>query len=286
MLYIFTIATNQYSSFFENFKNSINNFYPQENKKLIVFSNKLQEYNNITIGKTNIEIISIPDLLYSSILLNKFNFINWYCKDHDIPDNQIIYFFDIDTYFYNNEFGQKYLKQELENHLDLVLFSSHLYNLVNKNEDLGYYVFVHGFFNNRNDNGGIQPQIFNDYSFTKYKYLPNQDIITSFFCGTINSIKNLNNKYTELYKEILHSDRILPNYLDEDICNYILLGQLLNKLDKSYIFVPENNLINFNVEELDNKNRYKYNTYDNLIKEEYNKYLIINQKYNISIKSF
>ena len=45
MKYIFTIATNVYAEYFENFKNSINNFYPNDDKTLVVFTNELSEYN-------------------------------------------------------------------------------------------------------------------------------------------------------------------------------------------------------------------------------------------------
>ena len=132
MKYIFTIATNIYIEYFENFKNSINNFYTNEDKTLIVFSNKLQEYNNCQEGKTKIKIISIPNLLYTSILLNKFNFIEWYCENNNIKENEIIYYFDIDTLFYNNELGQEYLQNIINENKDKVIFSEHPISLINK----------------------------------------------------------------------------------------------------------------------------------------------------------
>ena len=284
MKYIFTIATNVYAEYFENFKNSINNFYPNDDKTLVVFTNELSEYNNYQIGKTLIKIISIPNLLYTSILLNKFNFIEWYCNDNNIKDNQIIYFFDIDTLFYDdNQIALNHLDNLLENNKDKVIFSSHPNNLINKH--LGTTIFTHGFLKEFSDNGA-QPKIFNDYSFTTPQYLLNYNIITSFFTGTLFAIKQLNIKFIEIYKNIMHTDRVICNIQEEDICNYILLKELRNEYDIEYIYKNTNEIyfINFNEETINNKTYFYKFDYDFDMYEEYYKYFICNQKYDTSRK--
>lgn len=284
MKYIFTIATNIYIEYFENFKNSINNFYTNEDKTLIVFSNKLQEYNNCQEGKTKIKIISIPNLLYTSILLNKFNFIEWYCENNNIKENEIIYYFDIDTLFYNNELGQEYLQNIINENKDKVIFSEHPISLINKN--LNSYIFCHGYLQNFGDNNTPQSKVLNDYSYTTPIYLLNYDIITSFFAGTLQSIKTLNIKYTEIYKDIMHNDKVVSNYYDEDICNYILLKELRNEYDVEYIYKNTNefNLININSIDLNNIMQCCFLGQTFNINNEHSKYLICNQKYNVNRK--
>ena len=276
MKYIFTIATNVYTEYFENFKNSINNFYPNEDKTLIVFSNKLQEYNNFQIDKTLIKIINIPNLLYSSILLNKFNFVIWYCENN-IKEDQLIYFFDIDTWFYNdNEYALNYLDETINEHKDLVIFSNHPYNLSSKKKQIPLY--VHGKIYNPNYLEPIYSNVFDDYSFSNYKLLY-KDCITSFFVGSINSIIKLNNKYTNYYRQFLHNDRVIPQYCDEDIVNYIWLKQLINESDNEYIYVTDENIINM-YQDISNKEYSK----DISLDDDDIKYLICNQKYDVDKK--
>jgi hypothetical protein len=280
MKYIFTIASGIYHTHFENFKNSINNFYPNDNKKLIVFSDQLKEYNNLIIGNTCIEIISIPSFVYTSILLNKFNFIIWYCKENNIDLNELIYYFDIDTWFYDNaEIGLQYLDNYI-NEYNTVIYSSHPINIINKL--YGYEYYIHGHIYNKNDNG-IQSDIFNDYLFYKNDLL-NKDCIASFFAGTLENIIKLNNKYNEIYYSILKNDRVIPNYCDEDIVNYIWLKQLLNEYTDKYVYVIDKNLINIsNLELYNNKNYIVFNDKFK-ISSDYSKYLICCQKYNTDKK--
>ena len=285
MKYIFTIATNVYTEYFDNFKNSINNFYPDDDKTLIVFSNELQEYNNYQIGKTLIKIVSIADLLYTSILLNKFNFIEWYALDNKLDNNQLIFFFDIDTYFYNNcEYVQNELENIINEHIDSVIITNEPDNLYIKQNNIDR--FMHGYVYNDDDLNIKEPCIFSDYSFAKYN-LFYRDCRTSFFCGTIKSIKNLNLIYTEYYKKILKADRLIPCMCDEDIVNYIWLKQLTGEIIEQYIYVTDNSIVNINKKEINNKDYYvNMSEIDDQIKlnEEYMKFLIVNQKYG-KIKS-
>lgn len=281
MKYIFTLATNGYAEYFENFKKSINNFYPNEDKTLIVFSNKLEEHNEWQIGNTKINIINIPNLLYTSIVLNKFNFIEWYAIINKLDDNQLIFFFDIDTYFYNDcEHAQNELTNIINEHINSVIFTNELDNLYIKQNNINRY--MHGYVYNDDDLNIKEPKIFSDYSFSDHN-LWCRDCRTSFFCGTIKSIKKLNIIYTEYYKEILHTDRIIPYIYDEDMINYIWLKQLIGEINEQYIYVTDNSLININKKEIDNKNYY-INTSDinDQIKlnEEYVQFLICNQKYD------
>lgn len=279
MKYIFTISTGIYCNHFENFKNTINNFYPNDKKKLIVFSDQLNDYDKINIGNTYIEIISIPSIVYTSILLNKFNFIIWYCKEHNINDNELIYYFDIDTYFYTDiNIGLHYLNNYINEH-DAVIFSNHPINLINKMYD--YRRYVHGYIYEENDNG-IQSNVFNDYSFAKYDLI-NKDCITSFFAGTLENIIKLNNKFNDIYYSILKNDRAIPNYCDEDIVNYIWLKQLLNEYDE-YVYVTDINFINIsNLDLYDNK---RYIVFDGEFKIslKFSEQLLCCQKYNLNKK--
>lgn len=278
MKYIFTIATGVYYEFFNNFKNSINNFYPNEDKKLIVFSNKLQEYNNWKIGNTFIEIIDIPNMLYTSINLNKFNFIEWYCESKHVNDNDLVYYFDIDTYFYKDSINsQNILDNIIKEHNNSVIFSNHPYNLFIKNKNIGMY--LHGLIDNKNFVPPTLPKIFNDYSFAKYN-LWCRDCITSFFVGKLSSIKKLNKKFIDYYKEIIHTDKVLPEFREEDIVNYIWFKQLINDITEQYIYVTDDSLINC-IYELENKTQIY--AFDQLIDID-NYDFICNQKYNVKIK--
>lgn len=279
MKYIFTIATNVYTEYFYNFKNSINNFYPGEDKTLIVFSNKLQEYNNWQIGNTKIEVISIPNLLYSSLLLNKFNFIEWYALNNKLNEDQLIFYFDIDTFFYHktdNNFQN--LNTITEDHKSSVIYSCHPYNLYLKKNNVPMY--VHGHIFNDNYADPVQPSIFADYSFAENE-LWCKDCLAAFFCGTIKAIKNLNSIYAQYYKEILHTDRVIPCYCDEDIVNYIWLKKLLGEISEQYIYVTDKPIININTNDIANMNKtsvLKGCDIDGSL-------LIANQKYNIDVKN-
>lgn len=286
MIYIFTLATNIYCKFFENFKNSINNFYPDKDKKLIVFSNSLQEYNKFQIQNTIIEVIDIPNILYTSIEMNKFNFILWYCKNNNIHDDEIVYYFDIDTYFYKNLEAQNLLLQEIKDKSNLVLFSNHPTNINNKYNDNDITFIVHGYINEFNDNG-LQSSLYKDYSFVQNN-LKNKDCIASFFVGSIKSIKLLNQIFNRYFKNILKFDRVLPLYFDEDIINYIWLQQLTNKISEQYVYVSENNFININKNEIDNINIFHDYLFENNSQIDVSNicnYFIVNQKYDIKDKS-
>ena len=279
MKYIFTIATNVYTSYFENFKNSINNFYPGEDKTLIVFSNKLQEYNNWQIGNTKIEVISIPNLFYTSINLNKFNFIEWYALNNNLDDDQLVFFFDIDTYFYHKtDYNFDNLNRIINYHQTSVIFSNHPFNLYIKQNNIAMY--MHGYIYNKDFIDPIEPKIFSDYSFSEHN-LWCQDCITSFFCGTIKSIKNLNTIFTNYYKDIIHSDRVIPQICEEDIVNYIWIKQLLYQIQNQYIYVTDEPIININANDIANINKtsvFKGCDIDGSL-------LIVNQKYNVDIKN-
>ena len=279
MKYIFTIATNVYTEYFYNFKNSINNFYPGEDKTLIVFSNKLQEYSNWQIGNTKIEVISIPNLFYTSINLNKFNFIEWYALNNQLDDDQLVFFFDIDTWFYdNNKFALNNLNNIIETNKDKVIFSNHPYNLYIKQNNISMY--MHGYIYNKDFIDPIEPKIFSDYSFSEHN-LWCQDCITSFFCGTIKSIKNLNIIFTNYYKDIIHSDRVIPQICEEDITNYILFKQLLGEINKQYIYVTDDPIININANDINNSSQTSVLGGCNIDVS----LLIANQKYNVDIKN-
>ena len=282
MKYIFTICTNIYTEYFENFKNSINNFYPHDDKILIVFSNKLQEYNNYQIDKTLIKIINIPNLLYTSILLNKFNFIIWYCENNNINENEIVYFFDIDTYFYDNENAYQYLDNDIKENINSVIFTHHPLYIYNHYTNSAIY--VHGFIENYFDKNYKYSKAFNeDYSFSNYN-LWCKDCITSFFTGTLKAIINLNNIYTKYYIKDLSENRVIPTYCDEDIINYILLKQLIEEINEQYIYIT-NNIINLNIESINIYNKFCYFDTNFEIPEDMSKYLICNQKYNSDKKN-
>ena len=144
-----------------------------------------------------------------------------------------------------------------------------------------YRRYVHGSLYEGNDNG-IQSNVFNDYSFTKYDLI-NKDCITSFFAGTLENIIKLNDKFNDIYYSILKNDRVIPNYCDEDIVNYIWLKQLLNEYDE-YVYVTDINFINIsNLDLYDNK---RYIVFDGEFKIslKFSEQLLCCQKYNLNKK--
>lgn len=282
MIYIFTIATNIYTKYFDIFKSTINNFYPEKDKKVIVFSDGLKEYNSFQYDKTIFEIVNIPNLVLSSIYYNKLIFVEWYCLNKNLQDDSIIYFFDIDTYFYNSKKAQNYLLDCLEQHKDSLIFSHHPITIINLYKTDNIKIFGHGYLVKPGDNG-VTTNALDDYSFSKYNLI-DKDLIASFFAGTIKSLKNVNLVFRHIHKNILLNDRVISTYPEEDILNFILLKQLIGEINEQYIYVPDKPLITINTENPKDPTKFIHYVANIDIKQEDYDFFLISQKYNQSLK--
>lgn len=281
---IFTIFTNNYKEYFDNFTSSLNNFFPGEKKELCILSDGLQDKNDITIGDVHVIINEIIDLPYPYINMNKFQFINEYNKKMNFD---YIAYFDADTIFLKKD-------QQFWNYLESEI-------LTNKIIISRHPYFTSSKFNNRQikmtdfmDCG--DPYIYDrpkrnhdDLSYTNGDFINSHEmwLITSFFI--IN--KDIINEYAEKIKKLIRKCNVefalILKFSDESHFNLMYYFDYLNnEIDNKYVV---NDFITVNRdEEIQNDSKMficqKYNDNSkNLVKYSYNKnavILVINNDFN------
>ena len=242
-LYVFTIATGEYKNYLNNFLNSINNFFPNENKELFILSDGLIDKNDTYIESTHINIIPFIDFPYPYINMNKFQIINEYLKRLNID---YISYFDSDTIFINKDdmFWDKMKEDILQNKF---IISKHPFY-----EDEKYYKNYDKFSNFININFDLYKN-YKDYDEGDYVYFDfidktNSWLITSFFIVHKDLLNDYANKIKILINKCERSFLKKLKFSDESHFNLLYYFDFLNnKTEEHYIinnYITTNNASN------------------------------------------
>lgn len=104
---IYYISTGNYKNYFPKYLSSINNFFPQFEKDLLILSDGLKEYDGKEINNCNIKVIHIEDFPWPLNTLLKTQYFSKYKLE-----NEIICYFNGNAVFY--EKGNKYYENLLK----------------------------------------------------------------------------------------------------------------------------------------------------------------------------
>ena len=85
------LATSVYKNYFENFLNTVNNFFPNDNKTIIAISDGLTEYDNKSFDNVMVHVKYIEDMPYPIIPMLKLRHVTKYTKGYDFD---YIFFFN------------------------------------------------------------------------------------------------------------------------------------------------------------------------------------------------
>ena len=230
---IFTIFTNIYKDYFDNFVNSLNLFFPGEKKELCILSDGLKDKNDIFIGDVHVIVNEIIDLPYPYINMNKFQFINEYNKKMNFD---YIAYFDADTIFFEKDtkFWQ-ILKDEIKT--NKIVISRHPFFT-----DAQVNTIVH---NMTNFMMVGDPYVYDrpirnhdDLTYTNGKFIDENKtwLITSFFI--IN--KELLNNYAEKIKKLIRKCNVefalMLKFSDESHFNLMYYFDYLNnEVENKYV---------------------------------------------------
>jgi len=268
---VFYIATSIYKEYFyKYFLPSMKNLFPNEQKKLILISDGLNEYDNEYIDNYNIYVEHIINFPYPIINLTKFQLVEFYAKKYGIDT---ILYFDADTIIFkkNNEFWEN-LKTKLLNANNLI-FSYHPNYLYNNS-----FNFEQGLFFPFNEvDNDIVNQFKIDYNdFRNHKSY----IMTSFFMGKYKYIKEYAEKIYNYAKIGLSTYylRCIPFFSDETYLNIINHKEGYKLLLDKYITINPYTYYSEDYEERNINNIWKNNF------PEYES-IFINQKFNINLKN-
>lgn len=207
MIYVFTIATNSYVKYIEEFFiPSFANLMKGEEKTLIIFSNLLSNYDGMKGTNFNVKVEHIYDLYFYDLVLNKYNLINQYINENNIKDDDIVFFFDADTIFYDNEKCKNYIKEVISD------------NKVHFSINPHYFYFK--FFSKENKTKRRSSYSLLDFIHTK------DDISAALMFGYVSAFKKFYDKFHSVILKIFDSvktkgELVLPMFPEEYYINYI-----------------------------------------------------------------
>ena len=278
MIRIFTIATNVYKEYFEcYFIKTVDRIFKDYKKEIILFSDGLEQYDNMIYDNTVVHVKHLYDLYVFDIQFNKFNFINQ--EIYKYKDDDLCLYIDSDTMFCEN-----YLAEQ---------------KILNTYKDTNIHITSHPIF--------TFETIFNpNYKEERKNVYENKDIygifsctpkdnrselITSFMYFNKSSFKKFFDIYDDfVYKMNASLPRILPNLNDEGIINYMYNKEIGNIYGED-MFITMN--LNYNNKNEFNKNIIYIPWHSETLgidKESYviideNNFIICNQKFNYNIKN-
>ena len=257
------LATSVYKNYFENFLNTVNNFFPNDNKTIIAISDGLTEYDNKSFGNVIVNVKYIEDLPYPIIPMLKLRHVTKYTKGYDFD---YIFFFDSDTIFFEmpNDFWDN-LKSIMDQ--NKLIMSRHPHYLYNPNMYFNE-VFV---IKDSKSCGYIDDESINENK---------TYVITSFFGGKYNVFE----KYDKLVYDMIGKDlgniRKLPWFVDEAYMNKINIDENFKDNQES-IYID--NFITITPYTFGAEiNKSSNDIYHNNFTEYPN--IFINQKYSVELK--
>lgn len=278
MIRIFTIATSVYKEYFEKyFIQTVNKIFKDHKKEIILFSDGLEQYDNMIYDNTVVHVKHLYDLYVFDIQFNKFNFINQEIDKYD--NNDLCLYIDSDTIFCENLLAeQKILNTYNDGNVHITSNPIFVFeNVFNSNyKEERKYVYEN------KDMYGI---------FACAPKEGKSELITSFMYFNKSSFKHFFDIYNDfVYKMNVSLPRILPNLNDEGIINYIYNKEIGNIYGED-MFITMN--LNYN-----NKNEFNRNIIympwysealgidkESHITMEENNVIICNQKFNYNIKN-
>lgn len=263
---VFFLATSVYKEYFENFKESLKNLFPNDfEKHLIIMSDGLEEYDNTKIGNFDVHRVEVIDYPYPLVPMNKFQMVSKYMKDYDLD---YAMFFDADSIILEKD--DKFWKSLRAKLLSgRMLCSGHPHYLYQPERDM-----FEPFVISREDSVGyMDPKVLNEHR---------SYIITSFFAGDKNVIDKYAKKIYSMIGQDLSNIRWMPHYVDEAYLNTIYVNDVILGNDKDILkekYITINPYEFGDYPERDNGDIHKNNF------PEYDNTIFINQKYNTELKN-
>lgn len=216
MIRIFTIATNVYKEYFERyFIQTVNRIFKDYKKEIILFSDGLEQYNNMIYDNTIVHVKHLYDLYVFDVQFNKFNFINQEIDKY--KDDDLCLYIDSDTMFCENSLAEQ--------------------KILNTYNDGNVHITTHPIFTfesifNPNYKEERKNVYENKDTYGIFVCTPKDDkseMITSFMYFSKSSFK----KFFDIYNDYIYamnssSPRILPNLNDEGIINYMYNNDIGN----------------------------------------------------------
>ena len=278
MIRIFTIATNVYKEYFEcYFIKTVDRIFKDYKKEIILFSDGLEQYDNMIYDNTVVHVKHLYDLYVFDIQFNKFNFINQ--EIYKYKDDDLCLYIDSDTMFCENYLAeQKILNTYKDTHIHItshpIFTFETIFNPNYKEERKNVYE---------------NKDIYGIFACTPKDN--RSELITSFMYFNKSSFKKFFDIYDDfVYKMNASLPRILPNLNDEGIINYMYNKEIGNIYGED-MFITMN--LNYNNKNEFNKNIIYIPWHSETLgidKESYviideNNFIICNQKFNYNIKN-
>lgn len=239
MIRIFTIATNVYKEYFEcYFIKTVDRIFKDYKKEIILFSDGLEQYDNMIYDNTVVHVKHLYDLYVFDIQFNKFNFINQ--EIYKYKDDDLCLYIDSDTMFCENYLAeQKILNTYKDDHIHItshpIFTFETIFNPNYKEERKNVYE---------------NKDIYGIFACTPKDN--RSELITSFMYFNKSSFKKFFDIYDDfVYKMNASLPRILPNLNDEGIINYMYNKEIGNIYGED-MFITMN--LNYN-----NKNEFNKN---------------------------
>ena len=278
MIRIFTIATNVYKEYFEcYFIKTVDRIFKDYKKEIILFSDGLEQYDNMIYDNTVVHVKHLYDLYVFDIQFNKFNFINQEIDKY--KDDDLCLYIDSDTMFCENYLAEQKILNTYND--DYIHIASHPIFTFET-------IFNHNYKEKRK-NLYENKDIYGIFACTPKDNI--SELITSFMYFNKSSFKKFFDIYDDfVYKMNSSLPRILPNLNDEGIINYMYNKEIGNIYGED-MFITMN--LNYN-----NKNEFNKNIIyipwhsetlgidkDSYVIIDENNFIICNQKFNYNIKN-
>ena len=257
------MATSVYKDYFYNFLYTTKFLFPNDEKTLFVISDGLSEFNEKYYHDIKIIVNNIVDLPYPIITACKLRYLTEFTRDYDLD---YILYFDADTLIFNKpDYFWEWFKSKLNT--NKLIMSQHPHYLYTPDREFDEPFLV----SNENSIGYVDKTLVNENK---------SYIITSFFAGTPEVIKETDNKIYNMLGKDLATLRWMPLYPDEAYLNAIYVNEnILN----DYKTIDIGKYITINPYLFVETNR---NT-DNILENNFPEFntIFINQKYNAALKN-
>lgn len=199
---IFTLVTGPYKFFFKKFIESIENFFPNNPKRIHIASDGLDEYSNGVIPEMNIkniEVTHIIDLPFPLIPIQKT-----YMQKNYVPEDcKYIFYFDIDTVFLGMPDEKwEFLFEKIND--DNIIMSKHPHY---DSQFEANRIFL---MENNADSKAYIPE---DY----YEH-----VISSFWGGKRENVLKMDDYVNYMFKWDIKNIRYFPIFVDENYINKII----------------------------------------------------------------
>lgn len=257
------MATSVYKEYFNYFLYTAINLFPNDKKILFVISDGLSEFNGKSYQNIDIIVNNIVDLPYPIITACKLRYLTEFTKNYDLD---YILYFDADTIIFKKpDYFWEWFKSKMNT--NKLIMSKHPHYLYTPDRDFGEPFLI----SNDKSIGYVDNNLVNE----RKSY-----IITSFFAGTPQVIKETDDKIYNMLGSDLSNFRWMPLYPDEAYLNAIYVNEnILNDLQN----IDIDRYITINPYLFIETDRRTDNIWENNFPEFST--IFINQKYNAALKN-